>query len=574
MSLPTPSARRWLPRLEIDRRPRSEREAHRDETTPASREAAARTPRRRVWSDPFSGMSIRWRLTLAYSFMLFTMLSSFSLGIYWFVGNRRMDELVQESEARAVQVSTDLNQARNSMAQLQDLAGIFSAGPLVTQMLYESRIIDKVFNPFVAPGAGLRIFDRKHNLIFPPEQPNPDMVSDMATLPNREQVLSTVPNRLAIVMALRGGRHREVVTGVAGDQVLVYTVPMYQQNPALAHPAGLGSQNEVVGAIQVLTSLKPYNDTLDVVQRILVLGTLFATALAALTGAALAQTAIAPLHRIANTAARINRAQDLGRRIAVDCPRDELGHLAVTINDMLDRIEGMFDRQRTFLADVSHELRTPLTTIRGEVELMQRTGHVDDEALTAVRGESERMSRMIDDLLLLARADTESHATGKHSPVPLDQLVMDVFHQGQMMARSNGGHQIVLGNADALTVSGDRDRLKQLLLNLVANAFRHTPSGTTVTLELFREDDEARLIVRDDGPGIPADDVPHIFERFYRVDKARTRSSGGTGLGLAIVRSIARAHGGDVTLACPASGGTSFTVTLPTDDETAPSWSL
>ena len=509
MSLPSTGSRRWWPRLEFVRPDRDGASAPND--------AFGESARGRRWSAPFSGVSLRRRLTFVYSLMLFTMLSSFSLGIYWYVGNGRMDELVRDSEARAEQISSDLNRARQSMVDLDRLVGRLNIGPEVTYSLYESGVLDEVFNPFLTPGVGLRIFDRKHNLIFPPEQPDANMVSGLAALPNREQVLSTVPNRLAIVMGLRGNRHREVVTGAAGDQVLVYTVPMYQQSSARAHPAGLGVQNEVIGAIQVLTSLKPYNDTMDTLRRILVLGTLLATAMAALTGAAMAQTAIAPIHRIANTAERINRAQDLDRRIEVDCARDELGHLSVAINDMLDRIESMFNRQRTFLADVSHELRTPLTTIRGEVELMQRTGHVDDEALTAVRDESERMSRMIDDLLLLARADVETEANGNREPVALDQLVMDVYHQGQMMARSNGGHEVHLGEVDAVVVGGERDRIKQLLLNLVANALKHTPGGTNVTLELFHEGDAARLIVRDDGPGIPAEDVPHVFERFYRV---------------------------------------------------------
>ncbi len=521
---------------------------------------------RRMWRGPLSGVSLRWRLTLAYSLMLFTMLSSFSLGIYWYVGNRRMDELVRESEARAEQFSADLRQYQQNMAVFQDMAAGFSVGPIISAMLLESRLIEDVFNPFLAPGAGLRVFDRKHNLVFPPEAEVADNSPGIAALPNRAQVLRTVPNRLAMVMALRGHRHREVVTAAEGDQVLVYTVPLYQQNVGVAHPHVPGLTTDVVGAMQILTSLKPYNDTLAALRKILIFGTVAATALAALTGAALAQTAIAPIHRIANTAETINRAQDLGRRIAVDCPRDEIGHLAVTVNDMLDRIEGMFDRQRTFLADVSHELRTPLTTIRGEVELMQRTGHVDADVLAAVLGESERMSRMIDDLLLLARADTATAATGELAPMELDQLVMDVFQQAQRLARSNGEHKVALGDVDPVTVLGDADRLKQLLLNLVANGLKHTPPDTTVTIALQREADVARLLISDDGPGIPETDVPHVFDRFYRVDKARSRASGGTGLGLAIVRSIARAHGGDVALACPANGGTTFTVTIPLPD--------
>ncbi len=228
---------------------------------------------------------------------------------------------------------------------------------------------------------------------------------------------------------------------------------------------------------------------------------------------------------------------------------------------MLERIQTMFDRQRQFLADVSHELRTPLTTIRGEVDIMKRSGELDPEALEAICGESERMSRMIGDLLLLARAQEEAVEL-ELEPVELDTLLLDVYRQAQTLAKDE--RPIRLGHEDVAIVRGDRDRLKQLFLNLVGNALDHTPQGTPVTLSLFRDGSQARVEVSDEGPGIPTDQLPYIFERFYRIDKARARSSGGgTGLGLAIVQWIAQAHGGTVDVESKEGEGTTFTVRLP-----------
>ena len=355
-------------------------------------------------------------------------------------------------------------------------------------------------------------------------------------------------NRAAVIAALQGTEHAEVLPAADGD-FYAYT------RPALAE------DGRRIAAIQILTSRGPYDATMTRLARMLVVGTLLATILSLAMGAAMAQAALAPIDAITTTARKINRARGLSRRIPQESgPRDEVGRLTETVNEMLDRIEHMFERQRQFLADVSHELRTPLTTIRGEVDLISRSGHLDPKGLAAMKDESERMARLVNDLLLLARAD--SGLDVRREPVALDDLVADVHRQASTLAGDD--HLVELTSTGPMTIVGDRDRLKQLLLILVDNAFKHTPVGTRVTLGLAANGDgSAHLWVADNGPGIPPPHARRIFDRFYRLDKARSRHSGGSGLGLSIARWIVAAHGGHIKLDSRPGTGARFTITLP-----------
>jgi signal transduction histidine kinase len=275
-----------------------------------------------------------------------------------------------------------------------------------------------------------------------------------------------------------------------------------------------------------------------------------------------ASTALRPLEEVTESALQISRADDLSLRIAQSGPpTDEVGRLIVAFNDTLERLENLFETQRRFLADVSHELRTPLTAIRGNIDLIRRMGTADRISLEAISAEVERMTRMVRDLLLLVQAETGKLPLAQ-DVVELDTLMLEVYQQAKVLA--NQSLEVRIGQEDQARVMGDRDRLKQVLLNLVANALHHTPSGGTITLGLACLGEYARMTVSDTGPGIPKKELPHIFERFYRIDPSRKRKDqGGAGLGLSIAYWITRSHKGRIEVASEVGKGTTFSVWLP-----------
>lgn len=342
-------------------------------------------------------------------------------------------------------------------------------------------------------------------------------------------------------------RHQPVTRNVqtGGAHLRVLTVPLMVND-------------QLVGFLQVGTLREQVDRALNLLLVVLVVSGLGAIVAAAIVGRLLAGRALRPIDTITQTALAISRADDLDKRIAQVGPQDEVGRLAKTFNVMLDRLEGLFRGQQRFIADISHELRTPLTTIRGNVDLMRRMKSVDEESLNAIQAESDRMTRMVGDLLLLAQADAGQPIRWEN--VELDTLVLEVYRQMRPIA---DGIELNISEEDQVCVMGDADRLKQLLLNLVDNAIKYTPKDGKVTFGLRRAESWAVLTVADTGIGIPAQDLPHVFERFYRVDKARSRAAGGTGLGLSIVQWIVQAHGGKIDVQSEPGKGTRFTVRLP-----------
>jgi two-component system, OmpR family, sensor kinase len=336
---------------------------------------------------------------------------------------------------------------------------------------------------------------------------------------------------------------RNVLTG--GAHLRVLTVPLLVNE-------------EPVGYLQVGTLQDAVDNALRQLRLVLVVGGAAAILGSAVVGRLLAAQALRPIDAITRTALAISRADDLGKRISRVGPQDEVGRLATTFNIMLDRLEGLFRAQQRFIADISHELRTPLTTIRGNVDLLRRMNNVDKPSLDAMQAETERMTRMVGDLLLLAQADAGLPI--RRERVELDTLMLEVFRQARLLA---DGIEVSIREEDQATILGDGDRIKQLMLNLVDNAIKYTSKGGKVTLGLRRADGWAALTIADTGIGIPPQDLPHVFERFYRVDKARSRAAGGTGLGLSIVQWIAQAHGGRIDVQSELGKGTTFTVWLP-----------
>ena len=321
---------------------------------------------------------------------------------------------------------------------------------------------------------------------------------------------------------------------------------------------------QVRGYIQTAQTLRTLDAAIDRLLKIMLIGGAVTLLASLLLGDYLTRRALQPIDSIAQAAQQITAADDLRSRIPYNGPPDELGQLTHTFNETLERLEKLFNVQRRFVADVSHEMRTPLTTIRGNVDLMRRFGF-DQEAIDAIDSEARRMSRLVEDLLLLAKADA-GRLPLEEQLVELDSLVLEVYKQADILSKDEGV-SVHLGQVDPARVMGDPDRLKQLLLNLVSNGLKYTPEGGDVTLELTHTEDQVRVTVTDTGVGIPSEDLPHIFDRFYRVDKARSRAKGGTGLGLSIAYWIAEAHGGDLSVTSVLGKGSMFTLMLPRASE-------
>ena len=290
------------------------------------------------------------------------------------------------------------------------------------------------------------------------------------------------------------------------------------------------------------------------------LGVLFVSSLG--VGWVIAGRVLAPIGRITSVAREI-QATDLSRRIELPGPEDELKQLADTFDAMLARLDAAFAAQRQFVADASHELRNPLAIIRTNVDvaLADPDASPDDlrQAIAVVKRAGDRMTLLVDDLLALAR---RQQPTPEHEPVDLGAAVAEASEDFVVPAEARG---IVLDRAiaEGVVVSGDREALKRVVANLLHNAVRLAPPGSRIRLATGSERDRAWIAVADEGPGISPEDQAHVFDRFWRADKARSRADGGTGLGLAIVRQIVESHGGEVRLHSKVGVGSSFVVWLP-----------
>ena len=293
------------------------------------------------------------------------------------------------------------------------------------------------------------------------------------------------------------------------------------------------------------------------------LAALFVTSLG--VGWVISGRVLAPIDDIANVADEI-QATDLSRRIDLDGPEDELKRLADTFDRMLARLEDAFSMQRRFVADASHELRNPLAVIRTNVDvaLSNPRATPDDlrSAAEVVRRSTDRMSRMVDDLLALARLDDPAL---RRESVDLASIAEEVGEENRELARAADVSIDMRGSSGVSVVKGDGDALKRALANLVDNALRFAPARSSMVIEVGRAEGWVFVAVSDQGPGIPADEHERVFDRFYRTDRSRARSSGGSGLGLAIVRQIARGHGGSATVFSAPGAGATFVLWLPSE---------
>jgi two-component system OmpR family sensor kinase len=309
--------------------------------------------------------------------------------------------------------------------------------------------------------------------------------------------------------------------------------------------------------------LSDLDHTLARVRLFLLLGVLGGTVLALLAGLATAQRAIRPIVELTGAAREIERTRDPSRHVPLPQADDEVAELARTLEGMLQSLdsarsgtEAMLERQREFVADASHELRTPLTSVLASLELLaeELDGEPAETAQAALRS-ARRMRRLVGDLLLLARAD--ARRIQPHRPTELDEVVMEAAAEIGTVADE---HELRI-DASPVVVSGTRDELHRLVLNLIENAIKHTPPGTRIQVSTAAENGYAVLVVEDDGPGIPAELGTRVFERFVRGGRDGAR---GSGLGLSIVHSVSESHGGSVILESSADGGGArFVVRLP-----------
>ncbi|MCL5962401.1 MAG: HAMP domain-containing histidine kinase [Chloroflexi bacterium] len=462
-------------------------------------------------------MPIRVRLTLGYVLFFGIAIIAVTTLLYLFLSSNLQQEVDRTLWLKAADIHIDLTSKGETyldqMAKGPPPRGLTTA------------------NEFAQPGIYVQILDSKGVVV--------DASANL-----QGQQLPT--NSEQVIQGLAGKQSIQTLAAGENQRVRVITMP-------------LKGGNRVFGLVQVGQSLHNVEATINQIGYFLLFSTLGLILVAGLSGWFLARKAFASIDRVVQSAQEIDLAAEPGKRLIYEGPEDEIGGLVRTLNAMLERTQEALESQKQFIADSSHELRTPLTSIRGNVDLLERQIGEEDrrESLDSIKREAERMSRIVSNLLLLAQLDAQQVRNLRE--VELDTLLLDVFRQAKVMA---DGRTVELGNEDVAMIKGDADQLKQMILNLVENAIKYTPAGGKITLSLGKEGRWAKMEVSDSGVGIPQEHLPHIFDRFYRVDKARSRGQGGTGLGLAIVKSIAELHGGEVTVTSSVGEGSTFTVWL------------
>jgi signal transduction histidine kinase len=371
-------------------------------------------------------------------------------------------------------------------------------------------------------------------------------------LPADDVLVQVVDGAGLVVAASPGLGGTSLGIAPAGTTVSAGELPDGQAARVLATRAGADS-------IHVLGSLEDVEASTRTLVRSLIVGVPISAAVLAGLVWWLVGRVLRPVEGIRAEVDRIS-ASRLDRRVPEPPTADEIARLARTMNAMLDRLAGSADRQRRFVADAAHELRSPLARVRAQLEVDRAYPDSADPAVTheSVLAETARLQRLVDDLLLLARGDAGGLELTRAGPVDLD----DVVEQEAVTRRRSSASTIDTHGVVPVQVTGDRSQLARAVGNLLDNAVRHARSRVTVTAE--QVGGQVRVAVADDGPGIPDDDRAVVFERFTRLDDARSAGDGGAGLGLAIARDIAVRHGGELELASAAPAGARFVLTVPT----------
>ncbi len=318
-----------------------------------------------------------------------------------------------------------------------------------------------------------------------------------------------------------------------------------------------------VGILQVAIDLTLVDITLRTLAIVLVILLVIALIIAAIISWIMTKQTLTPLMTVTDFAKEITETHDLSRRIPIADQQkdDEVGQLIFAFNETLGRLDQILQSQKQLVTDISHELRTPLTVIKGEVGLMKKYKQYDIESLVSIENEVDRLSRLVGNLLFLSQAETGEIPLDLKL-FSLDDLMCEVLHHVQTLAGDR--LSISIEKMDQVEIQGDRDRIKQVFLNLLGNAIQYTPDGGKITIELINYDENAIIKIQDTGPGIAKKDLQKIFDRFYRGEKSRTRShSSGFGLGLSISQYIVNLHHGKIIVQSEIGEGTTFTVSLP-----------
>ena len=464
---------------------------------------------------PFT--SIRSKLTAWYVLLLGIILVLFSILLFFFL-SKRLNESVDSSltlSARIVARSTQISNSRTPFPGL-----------------------DLFFDQFMGFGRdkSYKIYDGSGNI---------------GSLSKNFDGSQFPLSEIAYSAALKGGTSYETFIISDNHPIRVITMPVIRNG-------------KLANLVQVGTSKKVVVDTLKNLAIILWTAVPAVLLLTALIGRFIARRALKPVAKITQTAKDIGTGANLSQRIPVPEVKDEIGELALTFNSMMDRLESSFSQMSQFSSDASHELRTPLTVLKGQSELTlgkERKPKEYQEVISSNLEEIQYMSKVLEDLFMLSKSD-ENQIALDYESVDLKLLIEEICRHAQIIA-SEKNIKIITAYIERIQVYGDPVRLRQMIWNVIVNGIKYTQPDGEVTISLQEKKDIALITIQDNGIGISSSDLPQIFNRFYRVDKARSREEGGTGLGLSICKFIVDAHKGSIDIESTLGEGTKFKIKLP-----------
>lgn len=494
----------------------------------------------------WANRSLRVQLSFAIMLIMMFLLAMFSAVLFIAVRSFILDQTAEQLRARAQVL---LGDSATSPATNEDWR--WSQLPTAPMSAARRDEVQAIVEVLTTPETSVVVYGSDGTLVL---QGTPEMERSRFQFgplhPAMRPLTAPAPppaSRGVFERAYRGDDEIRFTSYHDNDQQLAVLVPIYEGQ-------------DLVGIMQLATPLRQSLALLRWLGAALLLGTLLVGFTALLLSLWATRTILNPLQRIITASQRVGHG-DLTARTELHS-RNEIGVLGATFDQMVGQIQNSFATQRRFIADAAHELRTPLTAVSGNVDLLMLGAASDPaqqrRALQRMDSELERMGRLVDDLLTLSRLD--SRPALRRGDIDLNSLAQDVVDQFRELAPH---HHWLLQGAAGVIVSGDGDRLRQVLLNVLENARKYTPEGGSVTVTVGVEQDTAILTIADTGIGIPAEDVPHVWDRFYRIDQARTRAGGGFGLGLAIVKSIVESHGGHVALTSQSGTGTIVTLRMP-----------